>query len=141
MNRLVNGLPALERFTISSMLMWELETTRKRTASNSLRTLVIVEPNGAGLGSMCRYNHIFDAVATWNIPNLHTVLIHDCCGVSEVLGNMAPFLSAHQSKIRLIVFRRWIIPYSENDKSLFASEFPEFTNMHFTQNSVRFWKD
>jgi hypothetical protein len=140
-NRLVNGLPALERFTISSMLMWELETTRKRTTSNSLRTLVIIEPEGAGIGSMCLYGHIFDAVATWNIPNLHTVLIHDCCRVSQVLENMASFLEAHQEKIQLIVFRRWVTPYSDSDKSSFTSKFPEFTNMQSTQTSVRFWKD
>jgi hypothetical protein len=140
-NRLINGLPALERFTVSSMLMWELETTRNRTTSDSLRTLVIIEPFLADVGTRCLYEYIFDAMGAWNIPNLHTVLIHDCCSVSQVLGNMAPFLSAHQSKMQLLVFRRWVRPYSDNDTSLFDSKFPEFQNRHFSQNSVRFWKD
>lgn len=140
-NRLVNGLPALERLTISSILMWELETTRRRTTSNSLRALVIMDPDGGGFEHLCLYGHIFDAMATWNIPNLHTLLIHDCGGVSQLLENMTAFLSAHQSKVKLIVFRRWNVRFGDDAKSLFASQFPEFTNIDCTENSVRFWKD
>jgi hypothetical protein len=140
-NILVHGLPSLEKFIVSGLLLWELQLSRKRITSTSLKTLVIVEPDGADGNSICLYGHIFNAISTWNIPNLHTVLIHDCCGVIQVLGNMALFLSAHQSKVRQIVFRRWVTTFSENEVSLLTSTFSEFSNIHSTQNSVRFWRN
>jgi hypothetical protein len=139
-NKLVSGLPVLDRISISSLLFMELQTTRKRVTSTSLTTLVIVEPDGADLEAFCLYGDIYDAAARWNIPNLRTVLIHDCCTVLHVLNNMKAFLLAHQSKLQQIVFMRWDMLFSDLDLLLFASRFSEFPNVQPTRHSVRFWR-
>ena len=141
-HRLINGLPALETFILCSMVMWELERSRKRTCSVSLKTLIIIEPPRFAThpGSRCLYGHAFYAMSSWDIPNIRTVLIHDCCAVSHVLENVSSLLLAHRSKIQSITFRRINAEFSEKDRFLFTSEFTEFANMHLTPTSVRFLK-
>ena len=127
-NKLISGLPVLEIFTISSTLFLQLQNTRKRVTSTSLKTLIV-----------CLYGDIYVAIARWILPNLRTVLIHDRCTVTRMLDNMTAFLLAHQSKIQQIVFRRWNMQFSDLDLSLLTSRFSEF-NVYSTENSVRFSK-
>ena len=137
LNLLIMGLPMLETLVIHSMLLWELQNTRTRITSTSIRKLVVIEPDGSRGQYACLYGHNFGASAMWALPNLDSVVVHGCCGIRHVLKNMAGFLAEHQVNLRQIVFRRWVTPISNGEAALLRAQFSEFRNVSSSSTSVQ----
>ena len=140
LNLLIKGLPVLEMLVIRSMILWELQNTRTRITSASIRRLVMIEPDGAKGDTICLYGQNFDVLAMWALPNLDSLLIHDCCGIEQVLESMVGFLSKHQANLRQVAFRRWVKPISNSEVVLLCAQFSEFRNVATSSTSVQFLK-
>ena len=134
---LINGLPALVTLVTSAMFMLELYKKRSATTSTSLKTIVIIDPNDSERTNVCFYDTTYSVIATWNLPNLHSLLVYESCPIRQVLKNMMPLLSKHEEVLKEIVFRRWIA-FSPEDIALLQGTLARFNNTHSSDTSVQF---
>ena len=136
---LVKGLPTLEVLIISTMLLWEMESTRARVKSCSLKSLVINEPEGAAI-TLGQFRSILNAIASWVLPALHSVLIHDCCYLEFALKSVAVFLAAHGGNLRRMAFRSEVKPFSDRELLLLKEQFLGFRYIGSSSSFVQFSK-